>query len=391
MSQGNSQGDHQEPTLPPLTVNRSTGESADAMRVDEVAQVHNLGKEIQAARTAKNMTAADLAQSLNLDLRIVEAIEANRFENAPEPIYVRAYLKHWAGLLGVDAKVWINAYNAHNAIEPEQDPRKMGAHPPLEVMTPRKANRSVHGAKSGSRLWRGLAALFLVVAVAAVILFSMPATWQHWVSARLGGNVPSDTTGNQPIKLMPLAPPKNGDNEASVTVPPAGSAAPVRPQQETPSSPDSTSPPPETTEPTTPAKLLPALPQPVTDAPTVDQNASTAEPSSSPAPASADAATTVNAPPEGAVSAQGSAAQVASDLVIKATSADCWVEVRNAAGKRLVYDVLKNGETRRIPGTGPFTVVLGNPSAVEVLWKGAPVKLGAPNATTGVVRTTIGG
>ncbi|OYY31851.1 MAG: hypothetical protein B7Y58_10700, partial [Halothiobacillus sp. 35-54-62] len=85
------------------------------------------------------------------------------------------------------------------------------------------------------------------------------------------------------------------------------------------------------------------------------------------------------------------AVPVDNHLVITANSADCWVEVQDAKGKRLVYDVLKKGSERSLSGAGPFTVILGNPSAVTVLWKGEPVKLGAPNTTTGVVRTQVGG
>ncbi|HUX82332.1 MAG TPA: helix-turn-helix transcriptional regulator, partial [Halothiobacillus sp.] len=188
MSQGNSPGDHQEPTLPPLAFTRPATESVEDLRVEEARSVPNLGQSIQAARAAKDMTAADLAQALNLDLRIVEAIEANRFEDAPDPVYIRAYLKHWARLLGVDPAHWISAYNAQSSIENGQDARTIGTRPPLEAMTPRKVNRNVHGGKSGSRFWRGLGTLIVVLVVVAALLLAMPAAWQQWVSARLGGH-----------------------------------------------------------------------------------------------------------------------------------------------------------------------------------------------------------
>jgi cytoskeleton protein RodZ len=381
MSQGNSQGDHQEPTLPPLAFTRPATESVEEMRVEEARSVPNLGQSIQAARAAKDMTAADLAQALNLDLRIVEAIEANRFEDAPDPVYIRAYLKHWARLLDVDPAQWISAYNAQSSIECGQDVRIIGTRPPLEVMTPHKANRNVHGNKSGGRIWRGMGTLIVVVLVVAVLILAMPAAWQQWVSARLGGHNATEMGSDRPIALMP---PRDGGAKTSINVPltpPEPSSAPAS-AAPSPNAPTAAS-----------SSVLQALPPPpmgqaetspaADNAPSVEQPAAT-EPASTDTPESASSSSSTTPAPT-------SDAQVAGDLVIKATDADCWVEVRNADGKRLVYDVLKQGETRQVAGKGPFTVVLGNPAAVEVLWKGQPVKLDAPYANNCVVRTTVGG
>lgn len=391
MSQGNSPGDHQEPTLPPLAFTRQPAtETVEDLPVEEVRSVPNLGQSIQAARAAKDMTAADLAQSLNLDLRIVEAIEANRFEDAPDPVYIRAYLKHWARLLGVDPAQWISAYNTQSSIENGQDPHTIGVRPPLEAMTPRKVNRNVHGGKSGSRFWRGLGTLIVVLVVVVALLLAMPATWQQWVSARLSGQNVTGLASDRPIALIPLAPPGEGDAKTSIDMPlnpPESSSAPAStaPQQ----APSLGGPAAESSG--TVQALLPPPPMGQTEASTPDQNSpSPIEPPTASEPAQAGA--TGSATPSPSITpAPTSDVQVATDLVIKATNADCWVEVRTAEGKRLVYDVLKQGETRQVAGKGPFTVVLGNPAAVEVLWKGQPVKLGAPNATTGVVRTTVGG
>ncbi|ANJ67586.1 hypothetical protein A9404_09450 [Halothiobacillus diazotrophicus] len=383
MSQGHSQGDHQEPILPPLTSDRP----AEDVRNEEFRPVQNLGKAIQAARIAKDMTTADLAQSLNLDLRIVEAIEANRFEDAPEPIYVRAYLKHWASLLDVDAQSWIDVYNTQIAQESGQDTRKVGARPTLDVMAHRKSSRTVHGHKSGGRFWRVLVSLVLLGGAAAVVIFAMPTSWQQWVMARLGGHESTTVVSDRAVTLVPLAPPGTEVATPSTAAGP-GTTVPLA-SPSTSSDAGNTSPAPETGDAATDTKtMLPALPA-TPPAGVSDEAAS----SDAPAPAPVPASTEPTESPATTTAASASSAETApaADLEIKATSADCWVEVRNAAGKRLVYDVLKSGETRRVPGSGPFTVVLGNAAAVEVLWKGAPVKLGAPNATTGVVRTTIGG
>jgi cytoskeleton protein RodZ len=104
-----------------------------------------------------------------------------------------------------------------------------------------------------------------------------------------------------------------------------------------------------------------------------------------------DSAPNLQTPAQAAPKATAPANPADNNLVIKANSADCWVEVQDAKGKRLIYDVLKKGSERTLPGAGPFSVILGNPAAVTVLWKGEPVKLGVPNTPTGVVRTKVGG
>ncbi len=68
---------------------------------------------------------------------------------------------------------------------------------------------------------------------------------------------------------------------------------------------------------------------------------------------------------------------------------DSWVEVRDASGRRLVYDLLHAGEVRRVSGTPPFRVLLGNAAGVQLEWHGRPVPL--PHRPPGkVVQVTVG-
>lgn len=94
--------------------------------------------------------------------------------------------------------------------------------------------------------------------------------------------------------------------------------------------------------------------------------------------------------------AQGEPSEVAAapssepTLVLRTTSADSWVEIRDANGERLMYDVLAAGEERTFDGAGPFSLVLGNSRGVEIEYQGKPVELGEPSSATGVLRMTVG-
>ena len=58
-----------------------------------------------------------------------------------------------------------------------------------------------------------------------------------------------------------------------------------------------------------------------------------------------------------------------------AFAADCWVDIRDANGKRLESGIKTAGQTLDINGKAPFRVRLGAPSAVKIELKGQPFDL----------------
>ena len=56
-------------------------------------------------------------------------------------------------------------------------------------------------------------------------------------------------------------------------------------------------------------------------------------------------------------------------------AADCWVDIRDANGKRLESGIKTAGQTLDINGKAPFRVRLGAPSAVKIEIKGQPFDL----------------
>ena len=78
----------------------------------------------------------------------------------------------------------------------------------------------------------------------------------------------------------------------------------------------------------------------------------------------------------------------ASDVVIN-SSADAWVEVLDAGGARLFYNLVRPGNEVRITGKRPYTLVIGNAPAVRLSFAGKAIDL-APLAREGVVKTILG-
>ena len=64
--------------------------------------------------------------------------------------------------------------------------------------------------------------------------------------------------------------------------------------------------------------------------------------------------------------------QTNSDILKIELSAESWIEVYDALGKKLYINLAKPGEKISLTGTPPFSVKLGNARAVSVNFNGKP-------------------
>lgn len=326
-----SEQERQEPAL-----DGQTQEPGEAVSLGQEAVGPTVGERIRGARETAGLTAADLAQPLNLDLKVIEYIERDELDAVPGRPYILAYLRAWAGQLGLDPEALIAQYNAQRA--PGNGAVQGGSYPTLDVMETRGG--------FGRRLL-GWVVILLVIVVVIMGLSRLDTTQvRAWWNDLRG--VPAEAE-------QPVAEPTGSDRppiEGALDEPPA---------------------PPTDSSITSPGAAQPTAGLPEQRLAAIDNPASTEASSPAEAPASAD---------------QAPAAPV---LVLKATEADSWVEVRDGKGDRLMYDVLSAGEERSFTDVeGPFSLVLGQPRGLEVEYRGEPVDLGKPNEATGVLRTTVG-
>jgi len=66
--------------------------------------------------------------------------------------------------------------------------------------------------------------------------------------------------------------------------------------------------------------------------------------------------------------------QAKNELLISINE-DSWVEVSDNDGKRLIYDLLRQGKEHRVSGSIPFKVFLGNANGVKIEYNGAPINI----------------
>ncbi|MGM0516971.1 MAG: helix-turn-helix domain-containing protein [Pseudomonadota bacterium] len=330
--------ERREPALGEGAVSESTGGPAVETGGPSV------GQRIREARKAAGLSAADLAQPLNLDLRVIENIERDALDEVPGRPYILAYLRSWAGQLGIDPDGLIEQYNRQQGAEREEV--QGGTHPTLDVME--------RPGIAWGRLFGWLVLLLVGAALVLALLQLDTGKVQGWWQDLSGGGRDSAVTTDGDITLSSPSDEAADQAEESggeLEMPPTSA---VRPEA------DSRMP----ARSALPEGRLPAL----DDAPTA------AEPEQQPTAEE-------TAPTEPAPSPK---------LVLRAVSGESWVEIRDAAGERLMYDVLAEGERREFDGPGPFSLVLGNPGVLELEYDGESVDLGAAGDATGVLRIDVG-
>ncbi len=77
--------------------------------------------------------------------------------------------------------------------------------------------------------------------------------------------------------------------------------------------------------------------------------------------------------------------------VLLTYSGDCWTEISDATGRRLFFDLGKDGRTVELSGAEPFNVLFGNPGNVAVRVNGEDFELPPTNRPNRPMRLTISG
>jgi hypothetical protein len=69
---------------------------------------------------------------------------------------------------------------------------------------------------------------------------------------------------------------------------------------------------------------------------------------------------------------------------------DCWVEVIGPTGERLMYDLGIAGQSRALPGPGPWRVFLGAADSARLRVAGRPVVVPLANRSGATARLVVG-
>ncbi|MEI7262478.1 cytoskeleton protein RodZ [Pectobacterium carotovorum] len=79
----------------------------------------------------------------------------------------------------------------------------------------------------------------------------------------------------------------------------------------------------------------------------------------------------------------------AAHALVMTFTADCWLEVTDASGKKLFSGMQRNGGTLNLDGQSPYKLKIGAPAAVQIQFQGKPVDLSRFVRSSQVARLTL--
>jgi len=283
----------------------------------------SLGEWLRTQRVARGVGLDEIVDSTKISLRYLEAIEQDRYDALPAPIFVRGFLREYARVVGLDSDEVVNLYLISKPATMRPDPIPASAAPP--------PNRSA------------LVGYVIIVGLLLALFVGIAAAISYWYG-RDEGAAAEDAPAT------------------STVVPPA--AASVEPE-------------------TTPeAKDAPEVEGASSeDGAGVLASAEVAEPVESVplAPPGAPEAVALGRPsPREASPTSAEPLRVVLDF-----QQDCWVEV-TVDGRRRASELKAGGETLALEANEYVQLTLGNAPAVRVEVDGRAVSL--PLAGSRVVR-----
>ena len=287
-----------------------------------------VGEQLRAARKARLLEVVDVAQTLKLGARQVEALENGDWQSLPGHTFVRGFVRNYARLVQIDAAPLMTQLDgvlqkpADGLALSEAKPASMPAG--VSFGAPRRDRMVV------------IFGLLLVVAAAltyfllAKDLSSLRETAQTAIDSLARKGEPEASVSKAPAEPAPVTP---------VAAP----AEPIFPPGTTPQqvmNPQALTPP----EPLSPAVTASAADKPKT-----------------------------------------TAGEAQLHFVVDKES---WVEVRDRDGKVVLSERFMPGADRSVNGQGPLTLVIGYSPGVKLYWRGELIDL-VPHAKGDVARLVL--
>ncbi|MCW8906524.1 MAG: DUF4115 domain-containing protein [Sedimenticola sp.] len=334
--------------------------------------VEGPGKQLRDIRIAKELDIARVASLLHLDVELLESLEADNYQRMPGTVFVQGYLRNYARLLGTPAQPILDAFRSYRPAEAAESDLSM-RHLKPEV-------------RSSHTLVRLITWLIVIGILALVFTW-----WRGYLQWPLGLGLeqaveqpaePSPPQGELPAGgvLLPqpmVEPILEAEPETGTAAPDSGLPQ-VEPPVGLPASPaESTSP--------------ELQPQSATGDATEEVATEVSQQPVAPEPSIVEAPAEEVAPPVSVEEPFGQAPALpatAGGSVQVAFSDNCWTDIRDNSGEFRLIGNKTAGESYRLGGEPPYTMVFGNASAVTITVNGESYDL-EPHVRGNVARVTL--
>lgn len=305
-----------------------------------------VGQQLQRARDNKGLSANDVANAQHLRPAVIQAIEAGDYDQIDSELFLKGYVRAYARQVDLDANAVIK--DLERELEPlrQQREQEFEANPLVDIERRRLRKRRV--AKFALVLSAAALASYLMYA------FVLPQTEPMAPADSIEEAAPEDLEA-----AVPEAQSATADSAIEEPVPQETSA----PATEEGASTTAGSAIAESPEPEDSTELTAPAADAVSDEETVDlvETAPVVTQSTEPV---------VDDPAEPVVVADTGRLQIT-------FTGDCWVQISDATGNRLVNSLQRDGDRVDVSGEVPFKVVIGAVDAVgSISFQGEPVDIG---------------
>jgi cytoskeleton protein RodZ len=307
-----------------------------------------VGQQLQKAREKAGLSTGDVAAAQHLRPSVIQAIESGDYSQIDSELFLKGYVRAYARQVGLDADAVIA--DLDQELEPirQQREQEQEANPLVDIERRRRRKRQL-----------AKALFFLVVlGIAGYLAFTFLLPEQDAAPSEAvteSEALPEEEEQGVTEQLTASAEPERSEPQAAATV---------------------EEPEPEVAEPQEPSteqvELDAGGAQATADTAVVEDSVQEpAEPVTEQIPAVVQTPDPVLENPNGF-------SEVADTGRLQIRfSDDCWVQVSDAAGNRLVNSLQRNGDQIDVAGPAPLRVVIGAVDAVEsIRFQGEPVDIG---------------
>lgn len=329
----------------------------------DTTAANSTGARLRAAREQMGLTQQNVAERLCLKLSTVRDIEEDKSPADLASTFLRGYIRSYARLVHVPEEELL-------PMMAKQAPVRAAKVEPMQSFSLGKRRKKRDG-------WL---MIFTWLVVFVVVGLTGAWWWQNHKAAQddLVSLSDQSNTGEETSQSIPLTDGGAIDSTPQPATQPENQATsvPLNDANNTNSAAANTA---------APGASAPA---PNNAAPAANPNDANAVVSPSQAPVAEPVANTASPLPTGSASVSQPAADA--NTVVLDFNADCWLEVTDAAGKKLFSGMQRSGGKLSLSGTAPYRLKIGAPAAVQVHYQGQPVDLSRFIRTNQVARLTLG-
>ena len=328
------------------------------------------GERLRAARLSMGYDLAKIAGELHLTTNVVEALEADDFQNVGARVFVRGYLRNYARVVGMPVESVLRQFD-------EKWPDDGASHSMV------RESPTLPADGGPSRGWAGAMTWLMILGLVALFLM----WWRGYLDEIVPEQIRSSSVvdgleSSMGLQTDSTLPATGLDMDASMD---GGLRLPSRSLEEPPAAEvaidsgaanvgavtDTAS------EPAPVALDLPKTPAAGgdVDVPAADATAA--------APAAVAAATQTPV-----ATAEGAPVVDATRQIVLSFSGNSWVDVRDSERKFKLFGEIPKGSRKVLGGQPPYKLVIGNAEAVSITVNGRPFDL-APYAKGNVARFTL--